>query len=88
MSSVDSAFSFRTNERVKNTAFDVIRSYGLTPSQVFNMLLFEIAQTKTIPLNLNYQPNVATQQAMQEVLEGQVTQYSSLEALHQAMQGE
>lgn len=88
MATVNSAFSFRTNEMVKNTAFDVIKSYGLTPSQVFNMFLFEIAQTKTIPLNLDYQPNLETQKAMQEVREGKTERYKSLEDFHAAMLGE
>lgn len=52
---IDDAFSFRMNSQIKQKAFEVIRSYGLTPSQVLNMLLIEIATTKTIPLSLNYQ---------------------------------
>lgn len=54
MAVINDAFSFRTNSAVKNTAFDVIKGYGMTPSQVFNMFLTEIANTKTIPLSLNY----------------------------------
>lgn len=52
---IDDAFSFRMNSQIKQKAFEVIRNYGLTPSQVLNMLLIEIATTKTIPLSLNYQ---------------------------------
>ncbi|STY64396.1 addiction module antitoxin, RelB/DinJ family [Mannheimia haemolytica] len=46
MATINDAFSFRTNTEIKNTAFDVIKNYGMTPSQVFNMFLTEIAKTK------------------------------------------
>ncbi|MFK5212553.1 type II toxin-antitoxin system RelB/DinJ family antitoxin [Glaesserella parasuis] len=88
MATINDAFSFRTNTEVKNTAFEVIKSYGMTPSQVFNMLLTEIAYTKTIPLSLNYQANLETKLAMQEAKSGKNEVYESLEAFHKAMLAE
>ncbi|MDD0824687.1 type II toxin-antitoxin system RelB/DinJ family antitoxin [Mannheimia sp. AT1] len=88
MATINDAFSFRTNAEVKNNAFDVIKSYGMTPSQVFNMFLTEIANTKTIPLSLNYQPNLETQLAMKEAMSGKNEVYSSLEDFHKAMSEE
>lgn len=85
MGNVNSAFSFRTNTEIKNSAFEVIKSYGMTPSQVFNMFLTEIANTKTIPLSLNYQPNLETQLAMREARAGNNEVYDSLDAFHKAM---
>ena len=50
----NSSFSFRLSENLKQEAFNVIENYGFTPSQVFNLFLTEIANTKTIPVNLSY----------------------------------
>ena len=48
-------------------------SFRLTPSQVFNLFLTEIANTKTIPVNLSYlKPNAETLRAMQEAENGDV----------------
>ncbi|HGO5823387.1 TPA: type II toxin-antitoxin system RelB/DinJ family antitoxin [Mannheimia haemolytica] len=88
MATINDAFSFRTNTEIKNTAFDVIKNYGMTPSQVFNMFLTEIAKTKTIPLSLNYQPNLETKLAMQEAKSGKNEVYASLEEFHKAMLAE
>lgn len=68
------SFSFRVAEGIKKEAFDVIRQYGFTPSQVFNLFLTEIANTKTVPLNLSYlKPNKDTLQAMDEVENNEVS---------------
>lgn len=88
MAVINDAFSFRTNDEVKNTAFDVIKGYGMTPSQVFNMFLTEIANTKTIPLSLNYRPNLETQLAMQEAKSVNNEVYASLDDFHKAMLAE
>ncbi|QLB44796.1 type II toxin-antitoxin system RelB/DinJ family antitoxin [Mannheimia pernigra] len=88
MATINDAFSFRTNTEIKNIAFDVIKNYGMTPSQVFNMFLTEIAKTKTIPLSLNYQPNLETQLAMQEAKSGKNEVYASLNDFHKAMLAE
>ncbi|MDP8161555.1 type II toxin-antitoxin system RelB/DinJ family antitoxin [Pasteurella skyensis] len=67
----NSAFSFRVPEKVKTQAFDVIAQYGLTPSQVMNMFLNEIAHTKTIPVSLDYhQPNARTLRSIQDIENG------------------
>lgn len=52
------------------------------------MFLTEIAKTKTIPLSLNYQPNLETKLAMQEAKSGKNEVYASLEAFHKAMLAE
>lgn len=78
MPSINNAsFSFRVSEGLKTEAFKVINEYGLTPSQVFNLFLTEIANTKTIPVNLSYlKPNKETLEAMNEVKNGQADRYS------------
>ncbi|WP_109078490.1 type II toxin-antitoxin system RelB/DinJ family antitoxin [Aggregatibacter kilianii] len=79
---LDSAVNFRTQAEIKEQAFNVIKSYGLTPAQVLNMFLTQIAKTNTIPLSLDYQPNEITRRAMEDSLNGKVIKASSLEELH------
>ena len=69
----NASFSFRLSENLKQEAFNVIENYGFTPSQVFNLFLTEIANTKKIPVNLSYlKPNAETLRAMQEAENGDV----------------
>lgn len=69
----NASFSFRLAESLKQEAFGIIEQYGFTPSQVFNLFLTEVAQTKTVPVNLSYlQPNAATLRAMQEAEDGEL----------------
>ncbi|WP_439240128.1 type II toxin-antitoxin system RelB/DinJ family antitoxin [Lonepinella sp. BR2474] len=71
MSNLNVAINFRTTDSLKVNAYKVIKNYGFTPSQVFNLFLTEIANTKTIPLNLSYlKPNAETLGAMEEVNSG------------------
>lgn len=59
--------NFRVAESLKAEAFRVIAQYGLTPSQMFNMILTEIATTKSIPVSLDYlRPNAQTLEAIAE----------------------
>lgn len=76
MAITDTAVNFRTLSSVKTEAFQVIEQYGLTPSQVFNMFLTQIANTKTIPVDLNYlRPNAETLSAMAELENGQAESF-------------
>lgn len=69
----NASFSFRLNENLKHEAFHIIEQYGFTPSQLFNLFLTEIANTKSIPINLSYlKPNAETRLAMQEAENGEV----------------
>ncbi|WP_159991093.1 type II toxin-antitoxin system RelB/DinJ family antitoxin [Pelistega ratti] len=74
MANLNSAsFSFRLAPSVKAEAFSVIEHYGLTPSQVLNVFLTQIANTKRIPVDLSYlEPNVTTLRSMQDAEEGNV----------------
>lgn len=70
------SFSFRVAENLKSEAFEVIAQYGLTPSQVFNLFLTEIAKTKAIPVSLSYlKPNQDTLEAIAEIRRGKATRY-------------
>ena len=85
---LDSAVNFRTQADIKEQAFNVIKNYGLTPTQVLNMFLTQIAKTNTIPLSLDYQPNLATHRAMSDSLNGKMIKADSLDELHQQILGE
>lgn len=65
-------YSVRLDENLKNQAFSVIEEYGLTPAQVIKLVFRQIAETRTIPVSLNYkaqEPNEETQQAIKEAEE-------------------
>ena len=71
MALTNSSISFRTVEKTKLEAYQVIEQYGLTPSQVFNMFLAQIAKTRSIPVDLNYlRPNKETLAAIDELDSG------------------
>lgn len=42
------------DKKIKQQAFEIIEQYGMTPEQVFNLLLREIATTQSIPLRFDY----------------------------------
>ncbi|MBP3195175.1 MAG: type II toxin-antitoxin system RelB/DinJ family antitoxin [Cardiobacteriaceae bacterium] len=39
---------------MKNKAFPIIESYGLTPAQVIKLLFRQIAETRVLPLSFDY----------------------------------
>lgn len=59
---------FLADEQIKKQAFDVIKSNGLTPAQMFNLLLAEIAQTRTLPANLHLKNQIVSQNDLAEKL--------------------
>lgn len=76
MAVTNAAVSFRTVEQIKTEAFEVISQYGLTPSQVFNMFLTQIAKTKSIPVDLSYlSPNAQTLSALDELESGKAAHF-------------
>lgn len=48
---------FQVDSVEKANAFAVIESYGMTPSEVFQLFLRQINQTKKIPLSLENTPS-------------------------------
>ncbi|WP_019674150.1 type II toxin-antitoxin system RelB/DinJ family antitoxin [Psychrobacter lutiphocae] len=68
-----SNFNMRLDDDLKASAYPVLEQYGLTPTQAVRMFLNEIAQTKKIPLSLDwasdtpsYAPNLETAKAISE----------------------
>nr|WP_314488252.1 type II toxin-antitoxin system RelB/DinJ family antitoxin [uncultured Kingella sp.] len=69
MSSIN--FNIRMDESLKERAFPIIESYGLTPAQAVKLFFNQIANTRSIPLSFNHEdrvPNEATRQAMLEAV--------------------
>jgi addiction module RelB/DinJ family antitoxin len=75
------SYNIRLDEDLKNQAFEVFKSYGITPAQAIKMFLKRAAETKTIPINFDYQPNAVTIEAVRELKEDQGQTYDTLEAM-------
>ena len=56
-------YNIRLDQELKERAFSVLKSYGLTPFQAIKLFLNQVAETNTVPLSFDYQavPNVFTQ---------------------------
>ena len=48
-------YNIRLEQELKERAFSVFESYGLTPSQAIKLFLTQVAQTNTVPLSFEYQ---------------------------------
>lgn len=81
------SYTFRLDEQLKEDAFSVFKSYGINPAQAIKMYLQQVALTKSIPVQLDYQPNAATIRAMQEIERGEATtlELQQGESLHSAL---
>ena len=81
------SYTFRLDEQLKQEAFAVFKSYGLNPAQAIKMYLQQVVATNSIPVQLDYQPNAQTIQAMQELNQGKGQTYTLKEGetLHELM---
>jgi RHH-type rel operon transcriptional repressor/antitoxin RelB len=48
-------YNIRLDQALKDKAFSVFESYGLTPSQAIKLFLHQVAETNSIPLSFDYQ---------------------------------
>ncbi len=63
------SYNFRLEEDLKNKAFGVIESFGLTPAQAFRLFLQQTAETNSLPLSFDYKnhrPNAKTADAIRQ----------------------
>ncbi|QIW16089.1 hypothetical protein A4G20_06965 [Pasteurellaceae bacterium RH1A] len=83
------SYTFRLDADLKEQAFSVFKSYGLNPAQALKMILQHVVTTKSIPVDLSYQPNPTTLRAMNDALNGRVETYqvNSAQELLALMQG-
>lgn len=75
------SYTFRLDADLKAQAFEVFKNYGLNPAQALKMFLRQVADTKTIPVQLDYQPNTETAEAIEELINGKGTKIDSIEEL-------
>ncbi|AMN69049.1 type II toxin-antitoxin system RelB/DinJ family antitoxin [Psychrobacter sp. P11G5] len=47
-------YNIRLDQELRDRAFSVFESYGLTPSQAIKLFLNQVAETNTVPLSFNY----------------------------------
>ena len=80
-------YNFRIDEDLKNESFEVIKSFGMTPAQAIKLFLKQTAETKTIPINFDYQPNAQTAKVLDEALAGQgmVGSFETVEELMESL---
>ena len=55
-------YNIRLDQELKDSAFAVFESYGLTPSQAIKLFLTQVAQTNQVPLSFEYQKVAAVSQ--------------------------
>ena len=82
-------YNVRLDQNLKDRAFSVIESYGLTPSQAIRLFLNQIADTNEIPLSFDYQPklNAQTIAAIAEIANGKGSKYDSFGDLMDELEG-
>ncbi len=66
-------YNLRLDKELKDNAFSVFDSYGLTPSQAIKLFLNQVAKTQVIPLSFDWKqariPNAETERAILEARE-------------------
>lgn len=55
-------YNIRLDQELKENAFAVFESYGLTPSQAIKLFLTQVAQINQVPLSFEYQKVSAVSQ--------------------------
>lgn len=83
-------YNVRLDQDLKDKAFAVIESYGLTPPQAIRLFLNQIADTNTVPLSFDYQSkiNAQTIAAIAEIADGKGTKYDSFGDFMDELKGE
>ncbi len=66
------SYNFRLERELKDKAFEVIESFGLTPSQALRLFLQQAAETNSLPLSFDYkQPKQPNQETINAIKQGQ-----------------
>ena len=83
-------YNIRLDKDLKDRAFSVFESYGLTPSQAIKLFLNQVADTNAVPLSFDYQPtpNAQTIAAMKELENGEGTKYDNFDYFMSELEGE
>lgn len=83
-------YNVRLDQELKERAFSVIESYGLTPSQAIRLFLNQIADTNVIPLSFDYQPKLNAQSiaAIAEIANGKGLKYANFDSFMDELEGD
>lgn len=83
-------YNVRLDQELKERAFSVIESYGLTPSQAIRLFLNQIADTNVIPLSFDYQPKLNAQSiaAIAEITNGKGLKYDNFDSFMDELEGD
>jgi RHH-type rel operon transcriptional repressor/antitoxin RelB len=78
-------YNIRLEQELKNRAFAVIESFGLSPAQAIRLFLKQTAETNIIPLTFDYQVRASksTLKAIEELENGEYTESTLDEFLEQ-----
>lgn len=82
---LDSSLNFRTQAEIKYQAFNVIKSYCLTPDQVLNMFLTQNRQNQYHSAQFGLSAGWTTCRAMEDSLNGEVLYAYSFEEFQNQM---
>ena len=87
-------YNIRLDDNLRERAFAVFESYGLSPSQAIKLFLNQVADTRTVPLSFDYKaaenPSEATRQSLIAAREEFKTakRYDTLEDMMRDIQGQ
>lgn len=83
-------YNVRLDQDLKDRAFSVFESYGLTPSQAIRLFLNQVADTNAVPLSFDYQPklNAQTIAAIAEIASGEGSKYDNFDDFMGELEGE
>jgi RHH-type rel operon transcriptional repressor/antitoxin RelB len=78
-------YNIRLEQDLKDRAFAVIESFGLSPAQAIRLFLKQTAETNIIPLTFDYQVRASksTLKAIEELENGEYTESTLDEFLEQ-----
>ena len=86
-------YNIRLDQELRDEAFEVLDSYGLTPSQAIKLFLKQVAKTRTVPLTFDYQKDYQLspqgenllRQTVQEFENGEFETFESVDDFNQSV---
>lgn len=68
-------YNIRLDQELRDEAFEVLDSYGLTPSQGIKLFLKQVAKTRTVPLTFDYQKDYQLSQQGERLLRQTIEEF-------------
>ena len=86
-------YNIRLDQELRDEAFEVLDSYGLTPSQAIKLFLKQVAKTRTVPLTFDYQKDYQLspqgehllRQTIQEFDNGEYETFTTMDDFNEAV---